>query len=511
MALRRGKCTNFGNCMDADSGRTVEVPEGKGFVCPKCTRPLHPLEERQTASSMPMVAFLLVLLLIGGGAAWRLFRQRSGTSDATKANAASLPSGVHVILRLHGSNTIGAQLGPALAQAYLRQQGGDDIKVVPGKADEVTVEGSVSGSRQAIAIAAHGSATAFADLATGKCDIGMASRKIKAEEVTSLSSLGDMSSPASEHVLGLDGVAVIVNRANPVTSLSIEQAAKLFSGEITDWSAVSGTSGSVKVYSRDDRSGTYDTFRTLVLDRRKLIPAAARIEDSRELSEKVADDANAIGFVGFPYVDGAKAVAVSDKGTRAMLPTRLTIATEDYPLSRRLYLYNASNATREVRRFIDFALSKQGQDIVAANGFVAQNVNTETVSAPAGSPPGYTRLTSGAERLSLNFRFRTGSSQLDNKALVDLNRVVSFISDLHYTGSDILLFGFADSTGSEAVNEKLAMDRARTVSNQFEERGVKAGVVSGFGSHNPVAANDTDEGRQRNRRVEIWIRQKHGV
>jgi phosphate transport system substrate-binding protein len=191
------------------------------------------------------------------------------------------------------------------------------------------------------------------------------------------------------------------------------------------------------------------------------------------------------------------------------MPTRLTVATEDYPLSRRLYLYTPANSTNpNVRRFIEFAIGKLGQDIVADNGFVAQNVKTETYAVPAGSPSDYARFTAGAQRLSLNFRFRTGSSQLDNKALVDLDRVVSFISDLRYSGNEVMLFGFADSTGADAVNERLSRDRARAVADQFDQRGLKAGLVTGFGSHNSVASNDTAEGREKNRRVEIWVKQK---
>jgi phosphate transport system substrate-binding protein len=496
--------------MNADRGVILDVPEGKDFVCPDCGRPLNPVEVKRAGSRSPIALILLILLLAAGGS-WYLLRRRGssategGTGSASNA-AAPVASG-NVILRLHGSNTIGAQLVPALAQAYLRQQGAQDVKTVPGRPDEVTVQGTVSGAPQVIEIAAHGSATAFTDLAGGKCDIGMASRKIKPDEVANLSSLGDMTSPASEHVLGLDGVAVIVNRANTVASLSTDQLAGIFSGQIADWSGVSGSGGGIKVYSRDDKSGTYDTFKSLVLGNRSLVSSATRLEDSRELADKVAADPNAVGFVGLPYVDGCKALAVAEKGARTLMPTRLTVATEDYPLSRRLYLYTASNSPNpNVRRFVEFAIGKQGQDVVADNGFVAQNVKTEDVSAPAGSPTEYAKLTSGAQRLSLNFRFRTGSSQLDNKALVDLDRVVSFISDLRYSGDNVMLFGFADSTGTDAKNDALSKDRARTVAGQFEQRGLKAGLVTGFGSRNPVASNETDDGRQKNRRVEIWVK-----
>src|SRR5271165_3692897 len=255
MALRKGKCTNFGNCMNADRGEVVAAPDGQEFVCPQCGRQLNPVEEKKAPSSTPIAILLIVLLLIGAGS-WYFLRHRSkGGGEAAPVTSSSgapavTSSGAEVILRLHGSNTIGAQLAPALAQAYLRQQGAQDVKTIPGAADEVSVQGTISGSPKAIEIAAHGSATAFTDLAAGKCDIGMASRQIKPGETASLSSLGDKTSPASEHVLGLDGVTVIVHRANPVSTLSNSQLGSIFSGEINDWSKVGGGSNQFKIDAR---------------------------------------------------------------------------------------------------------------------------------------------------------------------------------------------------------------------------------------------------------------------
>jgi phosphate transport system substrate-binding protein len=145
---------------------------------------------------------------------------------------------------------------------------------------------------------------------------------------------------------------------------------------------------------------------------------------------------------------------------------------------------------------------------VAANGFVAQNVNAQAVNVVADAPADYKRLTDGAERLSLNFRFRPGSSALDNKALPDLDRVSSFISDLKYSGKDVMLFGFADNTGSKDVNCRLSKERAQAVSDQFGQWGLNPATVSGFCSELAVASNDTEDGREKNRRVEIWAR-KH--
>ena len=435
---------------------------------------------------------------------------KSGSS--VPGGASVRPAATHdAILRLSGSNTIGATLGPALALAFLKDQGATNVQILPGaNPEENIVQGVLPGESapSLIRISAHGSATAFTDLAADNCDIGMASRKIKPDEASRLSPLGDMSSPASEHILGLDGIAVIVNANSPISALGKEQIMSIFSGDYPDWSQVSIAShGPIKIYARDDKSGTFDTFKSLVLAGKTLAPGAQRFEDSTALSDAVARDPNGIGFIGLPYIRSAKAIAVAETGALALQPNRLTIATEDYPLSRRLFLYTPANPPNKfTQKFVAFALSSEGQDIVATSGFIAQNVTPQSQSVAESAPAEYKQLTQGAERLSLDFRFRPGKSDLDNKAIVDVDRVVTFVADQRYTGDKILLFGFADSTETRTATNGLSQNRAKVVEDQFLQRGLKPAIVQGFGSDLPIASNDTDEGRERNRRVEIWVK-----
>src|SRR5262249_1967139 len=260
-----------------------------------------------------------------------------------------------------------------------------------------------------IEISSHGSATAFADLVSKSADVGLSSRKIEPAEIQKLATLGDMTSSSSEHILGLDGIAVIVNRGNSIDTLTKAQVAQIFSGEITNWSQVQGANAPIKVYARDDKSGTFDSFKTLVLDKSSLITNAARFEDSVALSDAVAGDPNGIGFIGLPYIRDAKAIAITEGSALPLMPNSLTVSTEDYLLSRRLYLYTPPHSTNAwVGKFLDFALSNTGQQIVSENGFVAQTVKSESTTIAANAPGEYQRLTNGAERVSLDFRFRRG-------------------------------------------------------------------------------------------------------
>lgn len=441
-----------------------------------------------------VLALLLIPLLI-----WFWLRSPTQASGA-------------VILRLHGSNTIGAKLAPALAEEFLKQQGAKEVKRVPGKSPEETnVEGVLPGDSapKLIEIKAYGSDTAFKDLAKGECDIGMASRKIKPEEIQQLASFGDMTSRASEHVLALDGIAVIVNADNAVAKLTKDQIARIFAGEIKDWSEVSDSRGAINVYARDDASGTFDTFKTLVFGKdRKLTGAAKRFDDSNELSKSVSSDRNGIGFVGLPFIGNAKAVAVSESGATPLKPSQFTVATEDYLLTRRLYLYMPSNSQNPLAaKFVEFALSPQGQAVVALEKFVALTLRTEKQTASKDAPDEYQDLTKDAERLSLNFRFRPGKKELDNKALRDIDLVVEILGKNKNANQKVLLMGFTDNTGNSDKNIQLSKDRAETVAEEFRQRGITPAVVTGFGAQMPVASNDSREGQEKNRRVEIWLKQ----
>lgn len=417
-----------------------------------------------------------------------------------------------VILRIHGSNTVGEQLTPALVEAFLRSSGAPEVAKHAGSAQvEKSLVGALPDRKRPVAIEvhAHGSGTAFSDLAAGSTDMGQSSRRIKTEEVDALRERhGDLSRPGSEHVVALDGLAIITHPGNPVTRLSVDEVAKIFAGKIRDWAEVGGKAGPIGLYARDDVSGTWDTFKHLVLapGKHELDAAAKRFESSSELSDAVSRDPQGIGFIGLPYVRRSKLLAVSavESGI-ALVPTPFTVATEDYPLSRRLYFYTPSTSDNEtMRRFVDFALSEQGQDIVRTVGFVSQNITLEKPAQDATAPEGYRTVTAGAERLSLNLRFEAGHEDLDAKALRDLDRLVSFLTK--HAGREMLLLGFTDDRGQEDSNVRLSRRRAEVAAEALQARGVFPREVLGFGEASPVASNGSEEGRNRNRRVEVWVR-----
>ena len=505
-----GRCLNIGNCGIANSMSIVEVDESAEFICSECGKTLVANQAAKKTGSKSIPIFIAGLALVGVAAAGIL-----GISNVFKPKAPEAadaigsmvtPSGSNVILRLEGSNTIGAKLAPALVSAYFKSKGCSDITQKRIDVESINVTCELNGIDYQASISSKGSSTAFVGLKEGTADIGMASRRAKPAEVASFAGIGNLLSPANEHVIALDGIAIIVNPSNQIPKLSIDQVRGLFDGKLRSFIKVGGINAPVIIYRRDDKSGTFDAFKSLVMAGEPIASSAKAFEDSKELSSAVFGDVSGIGFVGHTLIGDTKPVPIGAPGQQAFIPNRFTIQTEDYPLSRRLYLYSISEAGNpEVAKFISFVSSKDGQSVVERLNFVPLEIVSQRTQLPVGTSSAYQDATAGAERLSVNFRFNSNSNQLDNRALADLDRVTEFLIRTSANPNKLILIGFADSDGDRAANVVLSKKRAKAVETALGSRGIKPGSITGFGAENPIASNSTPEGRERNRRVEVWV------
>lgn len=352
-------------------------------------------------------------------------------------------------------------------------------------------------------------------------DIAMASRRITPAEVSMLQEFGALDSPANEHVIALDGLAILVSKSNRVDALSIEQIMGIYTGKITDWSQVGGTPGPIYPVARNEGSGTADTFSGLVLNGTSMSLNVKRIEDSRTLSDFIAATPNSIGFVGMSYVGNAKAVSIRECGLMYP-PTTFNAKSEEYPLARRLYLYTPTQRPAEVQDFLAYTNSKAAQAVVARNGFVDLTIEPDTsgeqrrlrslfldAKAPrTGDYATYAGLLKASARLSVTLRFRTNSSEidkfdLDSRAIHDLDRIREYLLSSGGRKRRIVLAGFSDSLGSPELNRALSLSRAQAVAARL--KGLPIAGVLGLGPQFPVACEGSAEGRARNRRVEIWL------
>lgn len=415
---------------------------------------------------------------------------------------------IETVLRLQGSNTIGAKLAPALVEEFLKRKGAHKVRREPGvDEEEVRIVGVIGRTRAwAVEIRSKGSSTAFEGLEKSRCDIGMSSRPIKNEETNKLSALGDVTQYSCEHVIGLDGLAVIVNAANPLSAASKETIARIFGGEISSWKEIGGNDKAISLHARDDKSGTFDTFKSLVLDKKKLNETARRYEDSSKLSADVANEPGGIGFIGLPYIKSSKALAISATAAGgAIYPNAFTVAQEEYPFSRRLYMYVPPKSVNPLaREFMEFVLSDDGQEIVEKTGFVSLAVRAETPVLSDKTPSGFRSLVEGAERLSLSIRFRPDTISFDNRSRRDFDRLIHSLERKELQGRKVMLFGFSDVSEGKKTNE-ISEQWTRLVAGELTARGVKPSLAMGMGSIMQLAEGGTKDGKLRNNRVEVWL------
>lgn len=413
------------------------------------------------------------------------------------------------LLTIHGSNTVGESMAPNLAMAYLKAKGLENVRVEElAVKNEKVVRGDLvsRGQTAQIAIAAHGSSTGFKGLMSGEADIWASSRPAKDKEVKAAMTMTDLRADNSEHVVGIDGLAIIVHPENPINQLSKENLGRLFSGQVKNWSEIGGHDVPVSIYARDNNSGTWDSFKKMVLGKTiSLSEAAVRYESSERLSDSVSRDRGGIGFIGMAFVRDSKLLAIADGAAQALQPTKLTVGTEDYALSRRLFLYTDDNPSNAyVQEFIRFAEGVHGQKLVKEAGFVSQNVSAINPQLGDDLPTDYLTLVEGAERLSVNFRFQVGSAKLDNKAVKDIERLVYFLKQ-RSAAPELLLIGFGDKRKNEHRSKLLSKLRAMAVRRELVRHGVYPKETTGYGEFNPVASFQ-GASRVKNRRVEVWLR-----
>jgi phosphate transport system substrate-binding protein len=486
-----------------DSGDRVQLALPQQHSTPSV---IPPSATRKRAAGV--AGLLLVLGVVAGAVAFQRASRKPAAPTAPAGLVKAVAAPAAVALRLCGSNTVGAELAPALVEALLVSKGAPDVvRRTFTNSARTTLQATLGSNPLSIEIDAEGSATAFTGLAAGSCDVGMASRAIDDAEVATLRERGhgDLRSAATEHVIALDGIAVIVHPNNPLRALNRAALHDVFAGSITDWAALGGNPGPIHVLARDAKSGTFDVVKHLVLGKSDLTSSAQRFARSEALAAAVAADSAAIGFVGFPYVRTAKVLAVGEVGATPLRPSRFTVATEGYMLSRRLYLYTLPKPrTPLATDLVNFALSRAAQSVVIGSQFIDLGITSRSEPCNARCPERYAATIAKAERLSLDFRFRSGSDELDSRADRDIDRLISHLAER--APGRVLLLGFSDAVGNASANERLSTKRAKAVADSLAARGIRAAVVSGFGAVMPVGSNDSESGRQRNRRVEVWVR-----
>ncbi len=257
-------------------------------------------------------------------------------------------------LQVKGSDTM-VNLGQAWAEKYMEKNPLDFIAVTGG-----------------------GSGTGLASLISGTCDIAMSSREIKQKEIDQAKTKGVTS---NEIKVALDGIAVVVHPKNSVDKLTLDQLGGIFSGKITNWKEVGGKDEKIVVLSREVNSGTHVYFKEHVLrkndpnSKEEFSPKALMLSSSQAIADEVAGNSSAVGYYGMGYISPKqKTVAIAkDEKSVYVSPTIDNVVKNVYPISRPLFVYTNGQPQGLVKKFIDYALSPEGQGIVLKTDFVPIN------------------------------------------------------------------------------------------------------------------------------------------
>jgi phosphate binding protein len=254
-------------------------------------------------------------------------------------------------LQIKGSDTM-VNLGQAWAEAYMLQNPGSSIAVTGG-----------------------GSGTGISAMVNNTCDIAEVSREMKESEIKLVESKGFT---PKKIIVALDGLAVVVNPANKISELTIDQLADVFTGKIKNWKELGGRDAKIVLLSREVNSGTHVYFKEHVLrhgiadGKEEFASEALLLSSSQAIADEVSQNLDAIGYYGMGYITAKeKALKIlKEKNSPAEAPTMENVISGAYPISRPLLMYSKGEPTGLVKSFIDYVLSPAGQEIVKKLDFV---------------------------------------------------------------------------------------------------------------------------------------------
>ena len=212
-----------------------------------------------------------------------------------------------------------------------------------------------------ISVSGGGSGHGVKSVGAGEIDIGAASRDVKTKEMERYPDLKPV-------VIGKDSVAIVVHPNNDVSELTMEQASKIFSGEIKNWKEVGGADEAIRVITREEGSGTRDCFEKSVMKlyEREIAGEASVKPSNGEVRATVSGDEKSIGYLSLGYVD-ASLKAVKIDGVAATVEN---VLSGDYAITRSLYLITKGEPSDLEKAIIDFVLSEEGQKVVEDMGYI---------------------------------------------------------------------------------------------------------------------------------------------
>lgn len=327
-----------------------------------------------------------------------------------------------------------------------------------------------------------------------------------------------------QDVIALDALVPAVSIENPRAMISLDEFRALLGGKITNWSQLGDPDLTLALHLPDDAGAVAVVSRVFPGLR---LGKGTWHSDPREQATAVSDDPGALGLLPLSRLGNTIPLVIGGPCGLSTPATRATVKSEDYPLTRPLFLHRiGARQPRIIRDFIGFARSYEAQPVIRAAGFLDQGIGripfdrqgdrlAKAVLA-AGDDQArlqeVQRMIAGlleGERLTLTFRFQDGSTDLNAQSRSNIRRLTDAISRGEFDGKELVFVGFTDGDGPADANLRLSNRRAQTVRRAvmaFSDGAPVTLTATGFGEIMPMACDDTPWGRQVNRRVEVWVR-----
>lgn len=250
------------------------------------------------------------------------------------------------------------------SQSKITVKGSDTMVILAQKWAELYMKNNPATTIQ---VTGGGSGVGITALINGTTDICNSSRPMKQTEIEKLK--------ARYNTLGVkitcakDGITIFLNEANKVQELSTKQLSDIYQGKIRNWKELGGSDAEIRLYGRENSSGTYVYFLEEVV-KGDYAASVQTLPGTAAVVNAVKKDVNGIGYGGAAYAEGVKHAKVKkDAGSQAILPTAETIGKGEYPITRFLYMYLRNKPTGETKKYIDWILSAEGQMVVTEVGY----------------------------------------------------------------------------------------------------------------------------------------------
>jgi phosphate transport system substrate-binding protein len=252
----------------------------------------------------------------------------------------------------------------AFSQSKITVKGSDTMVILAQRWAELYMK---SNPQTTVQVTGGGSGVGITALINGTTDICNASRPMKQTEIEKLK--------ARYNTLGVeipcakDGVTIFLNEANKVQELTLKQLSDIYTGNIKNWKELGGNDAAITVYGRENSSGTYVYFHDEVV-KADYAASVQTLPGTAAVVNAVKKDINGIGYGGAAYAVGVRYAKVKkDSNSPAYIPSPESIAKNEYPITRYLYMYLRNRPTGDTKKYIDWILSSEGQRVVTEVGY----------------------------------------------------------------------------------------------------------------------------------------------